>query len=161
MARRLVLLSGPSCVGKGPLFAAVQQFHGELGHEAVPVIKAKESRGGKPRPDDRPVWDDPDYWRPAAEIIALKGNPRYSLATAGASLRRSISKRSRMPGGLRWLRQAEDDLSDAEYSLAGGRNSLACFLCTGAGPRRALAVAEEVIRVVRAKLGGSGIGGAN
>lgn len=31
--------------------------------------------------------------------------------------------------GLRWLRQAEHDLSDAEYSLAGRRCSLACFLC--------------------------------
>ncbi len=31
--------------------------------------------------------------------------------------------------GLRGLRQAEHDLSDAEYSLAGRRYSLACFLC--------------------------------
>lgn len=30
--------------------------------------------------------------------------------------------------GLRWLRQAQHDLSDAEYSLAGRRYSLACFL---------------------------------
>jgi len=31
--------------------------------------------------------------------------------------------------GRRWLRQAEHDLSDAEYSLAGRRYSLVCFLC--------------------------------
>ncbi|MBI3455482.1 MAG: HEPN domain-containing protein [Candidatus Rokubacteria bacterium] len=31
--------------------------------------------------------------------------------------------------GSRWLRQAEHDLSDAEYSSAGSRYSLACFLC--------------------------------
>lgn len=31
--------------------------------------------------------------------------------------------------GLRWLRQAERDLDDAEYSLAGRRYNLACFLC--------------------------------
>jgi len=30
--------------------------------------------------------------------------------------------------GLRWLRQAERDLDDAEYSLAGRRYNLACFL---------------------------------
>ncbi len=35
--------------------------------------------------------------------------------------------------GLRWLRQAEHDLSDADYSRAGGRYSLACFLCQQAG----------------------------
>lgn len=34
-----------------------------------------------------------------------------------------------MAEGLRWLRQAEHDLSDAEYNLAGGRYSLTCFLC--------------------------------
>jgi HEPN domain-containing protein len=37
--------------------------------------------------------------------------------------------------GLRWLRQAEHDLSDAEYSLAGRRYSLACFLCQQAGEK--------------------------
>ena len=30
--------------------------------------------------------------------------------------------------GLRWLRQAEHDQSDAEYALAGSRHSLVCFL---------------------------------
>ena len=29
----------------------------------------------------------------------------------------------------RWLKQAEHDLSDAEYTQAGHRYSLACFLC--------------------------------
>lgn len=28
----------------------------------------------------------------------------------------------------RWLAQAESDLDDARYNMAGGRNSLACFL---------------------------------
>lgn len=37
--------------------------------------------------------------------------------------------------GSRWLRQAEHDLSDAEYCLAGGRHSLACFLCQQAAEK--------------------------
>ncbi len=37
--------------------------------------------------------------------------------------------------GLRWLRQAEHDLSDAEYSALGGRFSLACFLCQQAAEK--------------------------
>ncbi len=37
--------------------------------------------------------------------------------------------------GLRWLSQAEHDLSDAEYSLAGQRYSLACFLCQQAAEK--------------------------
>ncbi len=37
--------------------------------------------------------------------------------------------------GRRWLRQAEHDLSDAEYSLAGRRFNLACFLCQQAAEK--------------------------
>ena len=37
--------------------------------------------------------------------------------------------------GLRWVRQAEHDLSDAEYSLAGRRYNLACFLCQQAAEK--------------------------
>lgn len=37
--------------------------------------------------------------------------------------------------GLRWLRQAEHDLSDADYSLSGGRYNLACFLCQQAAEK--------------------------
>ena len=37
--------------------------------------------------------------------------------------------------GLRWLRQAEHDLDDAQYSHAGRRYSLACFLCQQAAEK--------------------------
>jgi HEPN domain-containing protein len=52
--------------------------------------------------------------------------------------------------GLRWLRQAEHDLSDADYSLAGGRYSLACFLCQQAAEKALKALlyaagAEQVL----------------
>ncbi len=35
----------------------------------------------------------------------------------------------------RWFRQAEHDLSDAEYSLAGHRHNLTCFLCQQAAEK--------------------------
>jgi HEPN domain-containing protein len=44
-------------------------------------------------------------------------------------------KRDPMAEGLRWLRQAEHDLSDAEYNLAGYRYSLSCFLCQQAAEK--------------------------
>lgn len=44
-------------------------------------------------------------------------------------------KRDPMAEGLRWLRQAEHDLSDAEYNLAGRRYSLSCFLCQQAAEK--------------------------
>jgi guanylate kinase len=77
MKKQLVILSGPSCVGKGPLAAAVKKFRTEIKYDEIPVIKSRESRGGKPRPDDKPVWNNVDYWRSAEEITDLKKNPRY------------------------------------------------------------------------------------
>jgi guanylate kinase len=75
-ASRLVLLSGPSCVGKGPLVAAIDEFFPDIHYNGVPVIKSKESRDGKPRPDEVDIWDNPAYFRTAEEILAL-GPPRY------------------------------------------------------------------------------------
>ena len=37
--------------------------------------------------------------------------------------------------GLRWIRQAERDLDDAEYNRAGHRYSLVCFLCQQAAEK--------------------------
>lgn len=37
--------------------------------------------------------------------------------------------------GRRWLRQAEHDLGDAQYSLDGRRFNLACFVCQQAGEK--------------------------
>jgi len=52
--------------------------------------------------------------------------------------------------GLRWLRQAEHDLIDADYNLAGNRYSLVCFLCQQAAEKALKAVlyawgAEQVL----------------
>jgi guanylate kinase len=77
MKKQLVILSGPSCVGKGPLAAAVKKFKTEIKYDEIPVIKSRESRGGQPRPDDESKWKYEDYWRSAEEIMDLKKNPRY------------------------------------------------------------------------------------
>lgn len=79
--KRLIALSGPSCVGKGPLLAAAREFHGELPFDLVAVIKSRESRRGSPRPDEALLWDNPDYFRPSREIKRLRGD-RYLHATS-------------------------------------------------------------------------------
>lgn len=80
-AKRLIAVSGPSCGGKGPLLAAAAKFHGELQFSSFSVIKSKESRGAGPRPDEADIWDDPDYFRPQAEIGSLTGD-RYLHAVS-------------------------------------------------------------------------------
>ncbi|PYM61286.1 MAG: DNA-binding protein [Candidatus Rokuibacteriota bacterium] len=62
--------------------------------------------------------------------------------------------------GLRWLRQAERDLDDAEYNLAGDRHSLVCFLCQQAAEKALKAVlyaqgAEQVLGHSVAELAGA------
>lgn len=79
--KRLIALSGPSCVGKGPLLAAAAEFHRELPFDLISVIKSKESRCGEPRPDESALWGDPDYFRPQQEIKRLRGD-RYLRATS-------------------------------------------------------------------------------
>lgn len=63
---RLVLLSGPSCVGKGPLFAALQRHHPELADRLNPIVLYNDR---VPRLGEA---DGVDYhFRPRAEIEAL------------------------------------------------------------------------------------------
>lgn len=77
MTKRLIILSGPSCVGKSPLTAAVKKYWPEVKFIQATVIKSKESRYNKPRPDEISVWNNPDCWRTMAEIETLKNNPRF------------------------------------------------------------------------------------
>lgn len=79
--KRLIALSGPSCGGKGPLLAAAAEFHRNLDFSTFSVIKSRESRSGAPRPDETVIWDDPDYFRPRAEIESLEGD-RYIHAVS-------------------------------------------------------------------------------
>jgi guanylate kinase len=72
-----MVLSGPSCVGKGPLIAALNTFHDDLVYETIPIIKSRESRPSGPRPDELDLWDDPAYFRDSAEILSLRSNKQY------------------------------------------------------------------------------------
>ena len=77
MKKRLILLSGPSCVGKGPLTAAVKKFRPNIKFTKLAVIKSKQSRNHIPRPDEQGVWDNPNCWQTEEQIKALKDNDRY------------------------------------------------------------------------------------
>ncbi|MCE5340321.1 MAG: hypothetical protein LLF92_04240 [Planctomycetaceae bacterium] len=77
MGKRLILLSGPSCTGKGPLTAAVKQFRPDVKFTKLSVIKSKASRHNIPRPDELQVWDNPDCWRNEEELAALAKNEHF------------------------------------------------------------------------------------
>ena len=69
---RLVVLAGPSCVGKSPLSKALRQFHPELYDRLQPVVMYN-SRA--PRPGEA---DGVDYhFRTRAGIEALRDDDRY------------------------------------------------------------------------------------
>jgi guanylate kinase len=75
--KRLVILSGPSCVGKSPLIATLNKFYPDVKYIKIPVIKSRESRPQGPRPDEVEVWNNPDYFRTKKDILQLNDNPRY------------------------------------------------------------------------------------
>jgi guanylate kinase len=74
MKKKLILLSGPSCVGKGPLLAALKTFHPEIAFSGIPVIRSRGSRNNVPRPEEKPIWDDPDFFMPDAMFSKLDKN---------------------------------------------------------------------------------------
>lgn len=75
---RVVILSGPSCVGKGPLVAAINEFFPDIVYSTVPVIKSKRSRPNGPRPDEINLWDDPRYFQTSEEIKLLSRQYKYA-----------------------------------------------------------------------------------
>ncbi|MDH3539051.1 MAG: hypothetical protein OEP52_03560 [Acidimicrobiia bacterium] len=69
---RLVVLSGPSCVGKGPLVSSLRRFYPEPASQLVPLV-LYNSRA--PRPGE---VDGIDYhFRPRAEIEGLVSAPGF------------------------------------------------------------------------------------
>jgi guanylate kinase len=71
---RLVILSGPSCVGKSPLFKAMGKFYPEL-HGPLHKLVLVNSRA--PRPGER---DGVDYhFRTRAQVEALRADDRYAV----------------------------------------------------------------------------------
>ena len=78
---RLVILSGPSCIGKGPLCAALTRLYPRLARRLEPVV-LYNSRA--PRPDE---VDGVDYhFRTRAEIEALRAREGFHVLQARADL---------------------------------------------------------------------------
>ncbi|MGA8216129.1 MAG: hypothetical protein WB799_21240 [Candidatus Sulfotelmatobacter sp.] len=74
---RLVILSGPSCVGKSPLYKALGKFYPEL-HDQFHKLVLVNSRA--PRPGER---DGVDYrFRTRAQVNALRADDRYAVLEA-------------------------------------------------------------------------------
>lgn len=71
---RLVILSGPSCVGKGPLHAALARFYPEL---AAPLHKLCLYNTRAPRPGER---DGVDYhFRRREDVEALRSRGEHAV----------------------------------------------------------------------------------
>jgi guanylate kinase len=69
-----VVIAGPSCVGKSPLFQALAQFHPDLAASLQPVVLYNDR---PPRPGE---VDGEDYhFRPRREIEALKERPGHAV----------------------------------------------------------------------------------
>jgi len=69
---RLVILSGPSCVGKSPLARALRRFHPDLASSLTPLV-LYNSRA--PRPGEQ---DGVDYhFRARERVEALRADRRY------------------------------------------------------------------------------------
>ena len=69
---RLVVFSGPSCVGKSPLAKALSRLHPQL-HKSLKPLVLYNSRAARPGETDGVDY----YFRPRAEIEALKGKDGY------------------------------------------------------------------------------------
>jgi len=78
---RLVILSGPSCVGKSPLVKALGKFYPEL-HDQFHKLVLVNSRA--PRPGER---DGIDYhFRTRAQVDALRADNRYAVLEVRSDL---------------------------------------------------------------------------
>ncbi len=80
-SRRLVILSGPSCVGKSPLFRALGKFYPEL-HGQLHKVVLFNSRA--PRPGER---DGADFhFRTREQVEALREDSQYAVLEARTDL---------------------------------------------------------------------------
>src|SRR5271165_3457657 len=78
---RLIILSGPSCVGKSPLFKALGKFYPDL-HDPLHKLVLVNSRA--PRPGER---DGVDYhFRTRAQVEALRTDNRYAVLEVRSDL---------------------------------------------------------------------------
>ena len=78
---RFVILSGPSCVGKGPLYKALRKFYPDLAGRLEQVV-LYNSRD--PRPGERDGVDY--YFRSRTEIEELSKRPGFACAVVRGDL---------------------------------------------------------------------------
>ncbi len=79
--KRLIILAGPSCVGKSPLARALERVHPDLARELQPLVLYNDRAA---RPGER---DGVDYhFRTREEIAALKGKPDVVVMQVRADL---------------------------------------------------------------------------
>ncbi|MGD9181424.1 MAG: hypothetical protein PVG15_08120 [Desulfobacterales bacterium] len=78
---RFVMLSGPSCVGKGPLYHALRKFYPDLAGRLQQIV-LYNSRD--PRPGEQEGVDY--YFRPRAEIEELAKKPGFTSAIVRGDL---------------------------------------------------------------------------
>ncbi len=78
---KFVILAGPSCVGKGPLYRALQKFYPELASKLKQVV-LYNSRA--PRPGEEEGVDY--YFRPRTEIEELAKQPGFITADVRGDL---------------------------------------------------------------------------
>ncbi|HEU4386032.1 MAG TPA: hypothetical protein VFR85_21285 [Anaeromyxobacteraceae bacterium] len=71
---RLVIIAGPSCVGKSPLARALKRFHPDLAARLRPLV-LYNSRA--PRPGEQSGVDY--HFRTRAQVEALRADPRYAV----------------------------------------------------------------------------------
>lgn len=78
---RFVILSGPSCVGKGPLYSALRKFYPHLAGRLKQIV-LYNSRD--PRPGEQEGVDY--YFRPRARIEELSKKPGFTSAIVRGDL---------------------------------------------------------------------------
>lgn len=81
MLNKFVILSGPSCVGKGPLFNALRTFYPELANRLKSIV-LYNSRDPRPGEEDGVAY----HFRSKAEIEKLGSQPGYVLANVRGDL---------------------------------------------------------------------------
>ena len=81
MLNRMVVLSGPSCVGKGPLFTALRRFYPELAGKFKQLVLFNDRT---PRPGEEEGRDY--FFRPRGEIEALRNRDGYVVADVRGDL---------------------------------------------------------------------------
>jgi len=74
MPGRLIILSGPSCVGKSPLSNALGRFYPDIKSSLQPLVLYNDRN---PRPGEKEGVDY--YFRSRAYIQSLEGNNRYMV----------------------------------------------------------------------------------